>query len=270
MTPAQATSDRAVNFVLQTNGNFVEVTSSGATALAGTVVSMSDQGIDNQGHAMVDIVVSTSQAWEFHDTVGWTYLGSNIQSAKAGQGVSYVLFKNGVIAEFDDATGTYRNIYSWGTKIDAGTDVQGVNTVDIVFTWQAAWENSDDTGWHFIANGVQSVSAGRQGISDYVTTGAVARWHSEAGNLDSFLANGVSQVTAGTDALGNYMIDLLFSNGNLYEYRQGWSNWQFLDSSVKYIGKGHNGVVDMVFTWGDAWDHDSSWHFLDSSAVAAA
>jgi hypothetical protein len=139
-----------------------------------------------------------------------------------------------------------------------------------VFTWQAAWENSDDTGWHFIANGVQSVSAGRQGISDYVTTGAVAHWHSEAGNLDVSLANGVSQVTAGTDALGNYMIDLLFSNGNLWEYRASGGGWQFLASNIKYLGKAHNGVLDVVTSFSDAFDHDSSWHFLAGGAVAAA
>ena len=49
-------------------------------------------------------------------------------------------------------------VYSWGTQIDAGTDVQGVNTVDIVFTWGEAWEHSDESGWHFIASDVQSIS----------------------------------------------------------------------------------------------------------------
>jgi hypothetical protein len=270
MTPAEATSDRAVNFVLQSNGNFLEIAGGSPITLAGSVVSMSDQAIDNQGHAMVDIVLSNSTAWEFHDTVGWHFLGTNVQSAKAGQGVSYLLFNGGAVQEYDDATGTYRNIFGSGSQIDAGTDVQGVNAVDIVLPSHSAWENSDDTGWHFIANGVHSISAGRQGISDYVTTGAVAHWHNQAGNLDVPLGFvGVSQVTAGTDQFGNFMIDVLLSSGTLVEWRAGMG-WHTLAGGAKSIGKAHAGVVDVVFSSSQAWDHDSLWHFLASGAVAAA
>jgi hypothetical protein len=270
MTPAQATSDRAVSFVLQNNGNFVEVVSGVPTALAGTVVSMSDQGIDNQGHAMVDIVVADGRAWEFHDQVGWTYLGNNIKSAVAGQGVSYILYNDGTIREYDDATGSSSSVYSWGTQISAGTDVQGVNTVDIVFTWGEAWQHSDDSGWDFIASGVKSISAGRQGISDYLTTGGVAHWHSESGSLDVTLAGSVKQVTAGTDKLGNYMIDLVYTNGNMWEYRVG-SGWDFVWGNVESIGKARDGVVSIVFNWDDAYDYNgSSFFFLTGSAQDAA
>src|SRR5205823_8978303 len=147
MTPAQATSNRSVSFVLQTNGNFVEIVSGTPTALAGTVVSLSDQGIDNQGHAMVDIVVADGRAWEYHDQVGWVYLGSGIKQAVAGQGVSYILFNDGTIREYDDATGSLSYVHSGGRQIDAGTDVQGVNTVATVFTWGEGWEHSDDSRW---------------------------------------------------------------------------------------------------------------------------
>src|SRR5207249_3232420 len=129
MTPAEATSKRAVSFVLESSGNFDEIVGGVSTGLAGTVVSMSDQGIDNQGHAMVDIVVADGRAWEYHDQVGWVYLGNNITSAKAGQGVSYILYNDGTIRKFDDATGSVSHIYSYGAQIDAGTDVQGVNPV---------------------------------------------------------------------------------------------------------------------------------------------
>jgi hypothetical protein len=272
MTPSQATSDRAVNFVLQSNGNVVEVTSAGATALAGSMVALSDQGIDNQGHAMVDVVDKYGNAWEFHDVGGsgsWTYLGGGIKSAKAGQGVSYILYTSGSIYEFDDATGKASYVYSSGSRIDAGTDGQGVNAVDVVFTWGDGWEHSDDSGWHFIASYVQSLSAGLQGISDYVTTSGVAHWHTEGGS-DTILGYGVAQVTAGTDQNGNYMIDMLYTSGDLYEYRYGGS-WTWLDNGVVSVGKGHNGVVDMAFSWGDAWAHDSSgWHYLAGSAVTAA
>jgi hypothetical protein len=65
------------------------------------------------------------------------------------------------------------------------------------------------------------------------------------------------------------MIDLLYNGGNLWEYRVG-SGWTFLDGSVKSIAEGHNGYVDIVFASGEAWGHDSTWHFLTSNAGTAA
>ncbi len=268
MTPAEATANRSVNFLLQTNGNFVEVVNGVATALAGTVVSMSDQGIDNQGHAMVDIVVSSGQSWEYHDQVGWVYLGSNIKSAKAGQGVSYILYNDGTVKEYDDATSTFSTVWTGGAQIDAGTDTQGVNTVGITFTWGDAWEHSDDSGWTFIASSVQSISVGRQGISDYLTTSGVAHWHSLSGS-DVALASGVRQVTAGTDQNGNYMIDLLYTNGSIDEYRSS-TGWYNVWSGGASISKGRMGELDIVFTWNDAWSHTlSGWTFLGSGDKAA-
>jgi hypothetical protein len=64
--------------------------------------------------------------------------------------------------------------------------------------------------------------------------------------------------------------DLLINGGNLWEYRVG-GGWTFLDGGVKSIAKGHAGYVDMVFTWGDAWGHDSSgWYYLTGSAQMAS
>jgi hypothetical protein len=272
MTPAQATSDRVVNFVLQTNGNFVEITSSGSTALAGSIAAISEQGIDNQGHAMVDVVDTSGRSWEFHDTGNsgsWTYLGANIKSAKAGQGVSYVLFTNGTLQEYNDASRVFTTIYTGVSQISAGTDVQGANAVDALLG-SSAYEHSDDSGWHFIATAVQSISAGRQGISDYVTTGGVAHWHSESGNGDVALASGVSQVAAGTDQNGAYIIDLLYSSGSLQEYRTG-SGWSTLASSgVKSLGKGRLDAVDVIFSTGLDWEHTlNGWRSLGSNALTA-
>lgn len=271
MTPSEAASNRAVNFLLQSNGNFVEVTSSGSTALAGTIVAMSDQSIDNQGHAMVDIVDSSGRSWEYHDTVGWTYLGSGIKSAKSGQGVSYILYTNGNVYEYDDATAKYTFIDSSVTKLDAGTDVQGVNMVDVIETSGNAWEHSDSSGWHFLASGVASISAGRQGISDFVTTAGVAHWHTEGGS-DVALASGVKQATAGYDQNGNYMIDLLYTSGAVSQYRTntGWTTLASSGSGVVSISKAHLGAVDLVYSNGNAWEYGlSGWRFLGTAIQAA-
>jgi hypothetical protein len=268
MTPSEATSNRAVNFLLATNGNFVEVVNGVATALAGSDVAVSDQGIDNQGHAMVDIVQSNGQSWEYHDQVGWVYLGSNIKSAKAGQSVSYILYNDGTVKEYDDATGSFTTVWTGGAQIDAGTDAQGVNTVGITFTWGDAWQHSDDSGWTMIASGVQSISVGRQGISDYLTTGGVAHWHTLSGS-DVALASNVKQVTAGTDQFGNYMIDLLYNSGSIDEYRSS-TGWYNVWSGGASISKGRLGELDIVFNWGDAYAHTlSGWTFLSSNATTA-
>jgi hypothetical protein len=274
MTPAQATSDRAVRFVRRTNGDFVEVVGTTATTLSGGVAALSDQGIDNHGHAMVDIVQGNGLAYEYHDTVGWTYLGSGVKSAKAGQGVSYVLHTSGDLYEFDDATGTNRYLcggYSGQVvAIDAGTDVQGLNAVDWIRPSGDAWQYVPSSGQsHFIASGVQSISAGRGGISDYITKGGVGYWYNAASNSASSLGSNVAQVTAGTDASGNAMVDLLFTNGNLYEWRAD-SSWVNLGGGVVFIGKARAGVVAAVSSAGEARIHGwLGWFDLISGASMA-
>jgi hypothetical protein len=270
MTPAGATSVNQVNFVLRTDGNLYMSSSSGLTWLSGGIASLSDQSIDNYGHAMVDVVTTGGAAYEYHEGIGWTYLDSNVKSAKAGQGVSYLLYNSGTVYEYKDwASSHWTYIDSNVTSIDAGTDRYGVSMMTEVWYGQA-WEHSDSTGWHYIDTNVKSVSAGQQGIIDLLYTNGNAYWYNESTSTFAFLGSGVSQITAGTDQYGNYMIDMLYNSGDLYEYRTG-SGWTWLDNGVVSIGKGHNGVTDMVFSWGDAYDHDSSgWHYLTYNAKTAA
>jgi hypothetical protein len=237
--------------------------------LAGSMASLSDQGIDNQGHAMVDTVDVWGRAWEYHDQAGWAYLGSGISSAKAGQGVSYPLYNDGTIREYDDATGSFAYINYNGVQIDAGTDLQGVNVVDVVFKGTSAWEHSDDSGWFYIASNVLRISAGRQGVSEYVNYAAEGHWHNQTG-LDVTVDFNVSQITAGTDQSGNFMIDILYQTGRIAEYRFG-SGLVTIANSGQAISKAQHGVLGIVFTWGAAYNHDSGgWYFLTSNAVASA
>jgi hypothetical protein len=268
MTPAQATSDRAAHFVLQTNGTLYEVVNGSATYLTSGVASLSAQGIDNNGHATTDIVMSNGAAWEYHDETGWAYLTGGVKMARAGQGVSYVLLTSGDVWEYKD-TGSWSKIDSNVTSIDAGTDRHGANMMtEVMHGYGYEW--SDSSGWHSLGSGITSVSAGRQGGLDYVTTNGNAYYYTEASGSASLLAYNVAQVTAGTDQNGNFMIDLLYTNGNLYEYRVN-SGWTFLDNGVTSVGKAEAGAVDMVFSWGDAWDHSpSGWAYLLGSAQAVA
>jgi hypothetical protein len=263
MTPAQATSDRAVNFVLQNNGDLYEIVNNNAVFLASQIASVSPQGIDNNGHAMIDLVNYAGDAWEYHDEAGGYYLASGAASAVAGQGVSYVLFANGVVNEYHDATGTWSWVYNGARQIDAGTDRYGVNVVDVVNTSGYGWELSDTSGWHYIGSGVQSISAGRQGISDYVTGDGAAHWHRESDGYDVIVAWNVSQVAAGTDANGNWMIDALTTDGVAHEWRFN-GPWATLVGSVQKLGKGPLDAVDIVQSgWGYAYQHTpSGWSSL--------
>jgi hypothetical protein len=274
MTPAQAASSRAVNFVLQSNGILVEIPrdSGTPTILAVGIAAVSDQGIDNQGLAVVDVVTTSGNAFEVHDTGGtgtWVSLGSGIQSARAGQGVSYVLDTSGNVFEYDDATMTSRPVVGSATGIDAGTDAQGVNAVDvilpfrltlaastaraavpgfgIVFPTNAAWQYSDDTGAHIISFNVQSVSAGRQGYATYITLAGEGYLYSRLGGWYQDLGSGVAQVTAGTDANGYWLVDLLLSNGTLQELGFGHAQYT-VATGVKSINKARLGAVDVVKT----------------------
>jgi hypothetical protein len=270
MTPAGATSSRPVSFVLQNNGQLWEHSGSGWTFVASGVASISDQGIGNSGESVVDLVATGGVAYEYHDGSGLVYLTSGVKSAVAGLGVSYVLFTNGNLAERSQANGKWMGIANSVSSISAGSDRLGVSAVELVTTSGAAWEVSDSTGWHFIASGVSSVSAGQQGMLGYVTTGGNGYFFSEASGSSSWLGSKVSQVAIGTDAQGNYLIDLLFSNGTLDQYRVG-SGWSVLDSNVHSISKARAGLADVVYSWGAAYEHtaNGSWSFLTNGVNAA-
>src|SRR5262249_21931976 len=171
------------------------------------------------------------------------------------QGVSYVLFTNGVVDEYRDATATWTYVYNNASTISAGTDKLGVNAVDIIFTWGDAWEYSDSSGWHFIASCVASVSAGQRGLADFVTTAGKPSGFTGATGATVFLTSNVAQITAGTDQYGNYMIDLLYTSGSLSEYKVG-SGWTTLTSGLKSISKARAGLLDVLFSSGYAYEHD--------------
>jgi hypothetical protein len=283
MTPASATGVNPVNFVLTRDGNLYVSSSAGMTFVLPNVTSISDQGVDDHGHAMVDLIDGYGIAYEYHEGGGLKILLSNAKQAKAGQGVSYVLLNDGTVSEYKDSSGKAPyNIDSGVQSIDAGTDQHGVNMITemrttiryfrngVLITVYGGYEFSDSTGRHLIASNVASMSAGQQGIIDYVTAGGDAYWYSEATALSSYQGSGVAAVTAGTDQNGNYMIDLLYSSGALWELRQG-SGWTLLANSVAKIGKAHAGVVDLIYSWGTAWAYDPyGWHFLANSVYAAA
>lgn len=270
MTPAAATAQTSESFVLQKDGTLYKHTVTGLTYLSSGIASISDQSIDNHGQVMIDVVTTAGDACEYHEGAGWKYLTNGARSAASGVGASYVLLTNGGLYEYRDATGGWTFLDSGVASLSAGTDRYGVNMVDEVTTAGTAREFSDTTGWHYVAAAVQSISAGRQGASCFVTTADNAYGFTEETGATSFLGSGVASVAAGTDQYGNSMIDLLYGNGNLYEYRVG-SGWSLVYGNVQQISKGRAGLIDLVFTWGDAYDHSASdaWTYLAGNALRA-
>jgi hypothetical protein len=277
MTPAGATAATQESFFLQTSGQLYKVSANGQTFITSGIASLSDQAIDNYGQVMVDVVTTLGDAYEYHEGSGLTYLAGGVKSAKAGEGVSYVLFKDGHVQEYTDVDGHWsRSIDSSVSSIDAGTDRIGVNMVDVIEAWSGdAFEDSDSSGGYWLGSSVQSVSAGQLGYSSYVTTTGKAYLHSEAVGSTAFLASNVAQVTTGTDQYGDYMIELLYNSGDLWEYRvpvvpDAGNGWSFLDSGVTSVAKGHAGFVALVLSSGQAWGHDTTWHFLGLNALTVA
>jgi hypothetical protein len=273
MTPANAAPRNAVTFVLTTGGDLYERTGGGLLYLASGISSISDQGIDNQGRAMIDCITTAyGVAYEFHDGGTWTYLTGGARSAKAGQGESFVLYTDNTMREYKDKDGSWWYLDSQVLAIDAGTDRHGVNAVVELYIrdynsfnpWQPsgeAWEWSDSTGWNHIANRVTQASAGRQGVVDLVFTDATAYWwQAYAGGVQGgslvYIGSGVTMVTTGYDQNGNYIIDMLYSNGVVYEYRNG-SGWNFLDYNVRSMSKSRGGVIDTNSFADNAWEFDN-------------
>jgi hypothetical protein len=270
MTPQGAGPVHAVNFVLSKNGGLFMSGSSGLTQIASGIASVSDQGVGIEGHAMVDVVSTTGTAWQYEEGIGWTRLADGVKMAKAGHGVSYVLFNDGTLKETTDAGKSWMPIDQNVTAIDAGTDRYGVNMVTEVW-YGLAYEHSDSTGWHFVASNVKAVSAGQMGNIAFIHADGAASVYSEASGSTFFVASGVAQITAGTDENGKLLTEVLFANGDLWElHANGW--WASLDGSVTSISKAHAGVLDAVFSWGYAYTHDdaSGFYCLASTPNTAA
>jgi hypothetical protein len=297
MTPAGATAVRAVTFVLETNGDVYEYVGGTPILLMSNVAAVSDQGIDNHARAMIDVVTTGGAAYEFHDDAesgkAWVQLGSNVESAKAGQGVSYVLFRTGpvrpgpqalefTLQEYRDVNQSWTYISRRVSAIDAGTDQEGVNAVDVIYNLGrplagahlprgAAYEYSDNSGWEFLTNGVESISAGQQGITVFVTFNANSMVFDQSKNAESFLASNVAKATAGTAQKGKGLIDILFTGGDLDQCELGSGLFTAVDSNVETMSKARAGVLDEVFAGGDAYEREANnaLTFLRHNAKAA-
>jgi hypothetical protein len=137
-------------------------------------------------------------------------------------------------------------------------------------TGGAAEEPSDTSGWHFLANGVRQVSAGRNGVAELVLVNGDAYHFSETTGSFTFLSLGVAQITAGTDENDNVLTDLVPFGGAAYEYRAG-SGWSYPGSGVRQVSKAPSGVTDVLFNNGSAYEHGANgWLFPTSGAWAVA
>jgi hypothetical protein len=265
MTPSGATSVNQVNFLLSSAHNlYMTSFLCPVNILKEGVASVSDQGIDDLGHAMVAVVTTTGEAWEFHEgPIGWVHIASGVKMAKAGQGVSYVLTNNGSVSEYNDSSGKLTLIVRGGvTLIDSGTDRYNVNMVVVVSNGDGilgtkpgdCFEYSDSTGKHFLASNVQTVSAGRQGLILLNSTGEYSELSGTVWNFWVFalLADPYSPLkatTIGTDVNGNVVIDLLYADGFLYQFGTStWCTGMLFPFGVQSISKAQAGVVGAVWS----------------------
>jgi hypothetical protein len=277
MTPAGATANAAMSFVLTGNGQLYKAAGGTLTLLASGIQSVSDQSIDNQGHVMVDVVTTGGAAREYHDGAGFTTVRSGAAAAVSGQGVSFVLTTGGSVYEYDDSNGQSTLVGNNAAAINAGTDKVGVDTVGILSSDGTAQTHSDASGSHTIASNVASLSVGEQGFVSYLSADGSAYLFSEATGATTSLDSGVSQVTLGTDETGAYLIELLYADGTAQEYRASTGTWSAVWSdpstdTVSALSKARLGLVDVVFGSGDAYEHtaDGFTTLLNSGTTAAA
>jgi hypothetical protein len=270
MTPAGATSLQPVSFVLRTDGRLFEHSAQGWTLLCGGVASVSDQGIDNDGRAMVDVVLTNGLAYEYHHGFGWTFLQSGVKQACAGQGGSYVLLRSGQLMEYrDGAAARTATLAQNVVAIDAGTDRYGVSSVDVVYSSGNGAMYSDSTGWHTLCAGVQTVSAGERGVSGVLLRDGRAYEYQEAGGTWYFLGRGVAQLTAGFNSNGAAVLDTLSHDGTLIEYHANLAS-QVVATQVKSVSAARGGVLDIVSMNGSAYEHTATgWTLLCAEAQTA-
>jgi hypothetical protein len=269
MTPAGARPLRPLTVLLKTDGSLL--IQSAAPSLPPAVPrvpvrSISDQSIGTDGFAMVDVLFSNNQVWEFHDGGGggrWVPVpagASPVRQAVSGHGVSYVLYTDGHVWEYRDDLAAFGSNFIAANinQIDAGTDARGVNMVDVLWGG-AAIEESDSAGTIVITSGVLSVSAGQQGVSAVLVAGGNFRRYDEATNSFPVVWDGgmVMSVTAGTDQNGNALLVARLSNGMALAFdgqlflSDGWG--VLWPRGVQSINKPHYGVTDLTFSGGSAF-----------------
>jgi hypothetical protein len=321
MTPAGATASHQVAFALK-NGSLYEFSSSnpGGTLVplpsglaAGTaVVSISDQGIDDFGQPMIDIVYSNGTAYEYHDFADrtvptftsnpsffpFTYLGSGVKMAVAGQAASYVLFTNGTLEEYIDPN--YSTFYyGYGVNatpfrggliaknvsaISAGTDKVGVNSVDyttIVSGKTSLSEWRDLIAKSILLNSnVTAFSAGQEGAHAYVSGGNAYLVRETAAGYTSIgftttqvtLSGGVSTVVLGANASG-YQLVVILGTGAAQEYNNTTTSSTLLGTNIRTVSKTFTGVFRVLTVSGNSFEYDPStgtlfWTDSGDSAVA--
>jgi len=271
MTPAGATSLLPATFVLKSDGRLYEHSAQGWTFLCGGVASVSNQGIDNDGRAMVDVVLTSGLAYEYHNGFGWTFLQAGVKAACAGQGTSYILLRTGQLMEYRDGGGARTGALAQDVvAIDAGTDLYGVSSVDVVFRSGNFSIYSDSSGWRSLCGNVLAVSAGDRGVSGVLLRDGRAYEYKEAGGLWYFLGRDITQITAGFDSSGAAVLDTLSRAGTVREYHTGLVS-QVVASHVKSIGAARGGVLDIVSINGSAYEHTAAgWRPLCAGSQIAA
>src|SRR5205085_5523637 len=138
---------------------------------------------------------------------GWQFLSSGVKDARAGQGVSFVLLRDGRLLEYRDADAWWSGTLASGVaSIDAGTDRTGVNMVDVIFASGVLSEYSVSSGWHSLCSGAQSVSAGALGVTVALLKDGRAYTFLETAGSWTYLGSNIAGVAAGTGA-GGGLID---------------------------------------------------------------
>jgi hypothetical protein len=274
MTPAGATTRDHVNFVLTSDNSLYMCGGGNRRYVAGGVASVSDQGIDDNGLAMVDAVLTDGTAIEIHANAGATSttsvpLGSGVSSAAAGQGISYVLYNDGTVKEFVDLDGSYRwRDHRSLRSVDAGTDQYGVNMLVEVDTSNSVRKSSDRADfepidWRLLPGSYTSASAGQQGIIALLDADGVASLYSDASASTRSLATNATAVAAGTNSSGGWEVAVLFGSTAGYFTPSTGSSPVYFAWYQAGIGKPQQGYVPRVDLNGNAlvtdpWGNDSS------------
>jgi hypothetical protein len=272
MTPAGAAPVTQVSFVLQPNGWLWEHSSvDGWIFLSSGIARVSDQGIDFNGRGFVGLVTDSGDAYEYHDGSGFNFLWYGATDARAGQAVTYVLFNDTSVWEYDDASGNWNEIASGGAaSIDAGTDAQGVNAVGVLAYNTQLWVHSDATGWEYLAGGVRQFSMGQQGFS--VAGGYdFSFWmHSDKTGQWSYLTSNVIAGNIGVDAYGLPAISVVTTWGAWYQF-DWYTGWTYQAGSLSWLSKEHNGVYEVVGVDGNYYEHGGfgGWAYLGGDVYAA-
>jgi uncharacterized repeat protein (TIGR03803 family) len=184
---------------------------------------------------------------------------------------SFILLSFGNLYEQNLLTGTSTLLGSAITSVSSvGTNSSGTAMVDVTASNGYTYEYQEGAHWTVLAQGVSKAEPGNG--TSVVLIGTDLYEYNDTNSSWTCLADAAASFSVGTDTSGSTLIGVILTNGNAYEYSDT-TGWQFLAHNAAQSSVGQGGDLDLILSNGYLYQHSnatSSWLLLETNVSAVA